>query len=114
MVFRRIGIIVFTVLGLFITGCALCPRSPGYSKMDVMLRRHMAASRTEIIAFSGECASPIDDALKAALTGTGITVETHSGSLFTARGTAPQIEQLVRLEVVKKLQGARPVKALKP
>jgi len=113
MVFRRIEIIVFAAMGLLVAGCTFCPRSGGAQKMDVMLKRRIAASRTEIIAFSGECATPIDDTLKATLIATGITVETHSGSLFTARGTAPQIEQLVRLEVVVRLQGAHPVKALK-
>ena len=102
---------LFILCLLMLAGCAGSGKSAAENKMDALLRQRLAASTTEVLAFSGECSRPVDDSVKAALLETGITVETVSGSIFTGRGASESIYKLARLEFILRLQSARPVKA---
>lgn len=78
------------------------------SKLDTPLKQKLAEVEASDAAaqlrFLGKCAQPIDDAMREALSGAGITVNSVTGDIFTASGTAAQIKAAAKLDFVSQLQ----------
>ena len=78
------------------------------TKFDAPLKQKLAEVEANDAAtrlrFLGKCAQPIDDAMREALGQTGVTVNSVTGAIFTASGTAAQIKAAAKLDFVSQLQ----------
>lgn len=78
------------------------------TKMDAPLKQKLAdvegSDTAASILFLGKCARPLDDAMREALSQAGVTVNTVTGDIFTASGTAAQIKTAAALDFVTQLQ----------
>ncbi|MBN1895063.1 hypothetical protein JW906_11235 [bacterium] len=93
----------------YCTGRSLGPES---HKMDAQLRDRVKRNETGI-AFSAQCVSPVDSAMKSQLQSAGITLHSVIGDIFTATGKADGIRKTARLDFVIRLESSRPVRRLK-
>lgn len=78
------------------------------TKLDAPLTQKLAdveaGDAATPVRFLGKCTQPIDDAMRAALSQAGITLNSVTGDIFTASGTAAQIKAAAKLDFVTQLQ----------
>ncbi|MCB0307371.1 MAG: hypothetical protein KDI38_26650, partial [Calditrichaeota bacterium] len=78
------------------------------TKFDAPLKQKLAEVEASDAAaqlrFLGKCAQPIDDTMREALSKAGVTVNSVTGDIFTASGTAAQIKSAAQLDFVTQLQ----------
>jgi len=96
---------------LVVSGCFHKSAPPPHSKWDAMLQMEINKDHNKPIHFTGLCSSPITEALRVEMEKTGIEIQTLVENKFTGIGNAKQIRKLSRLHYVKRLEGAKPVKA---
>ncbi len=99
------GLCLFLLSGLVAVSIA---RTDYHTKMDHYLYNRLlgnhSGGETQEIRIVGQCALTITPRIVQIFTRTGITILTVTGSVFIAKGTARQIEQLARHSLVTSLR----------
>jgi len=106
----KTGITCFIII-LLLTGCFHKSGPAPHTKWDAMLQMEINRNHEKPIHFTGLCSKPITDKIKVEMEKSGIKIQTQIENKFTGIGNAQEIRKLSRLKYIKRLEGAKPVKA---